>query len=75
MKKIKENVIDNFWRMIKQSWTYNRLTQYERNQLEITFFDNEPVIKAIKGTYQQKWAILQAVYSSFQWREKEQLLF
>lgn len=74
----KENAIDNFCEMIKLSWTYDKLTPKERTQLDKTFEDVR-TIEALKGNYNQRWQILQAIYNAFlkgcgynnfQWREE-----
>lgn len=79
MENKKEDALVNFKEMIYQSWTYQRLTKEEQEQLEKTFKD-VAVKKAIKGTYYQRWETLQAIYHSFllgvgynpfNWREKE----
>lgn len=81
MENKKEDALFNFKKMIRQSWTYQKLTKEEQDQLEKTFEDTA-VKKAIKGTYNQRWETLQAIYhafllgvgyNSFNWREKEGL--
>lgn len=71
-----EKLNSNFDNMIKNSWTYNRLTKEEKNRLLNALERSKDVVK---GTYKQRWEILQAIYSSFlvgcgyngfNWREK-----
>ena len=78
-EKIKENVIIDFKKMVFNSWTFDRMTPEERQKLFETF-DNIQTEKALKGTYTQRWQILQAIFTSFlnglgyngfNWREKE----
>lgn len=77
----KEEIINKFIETIKQSWTYDKLTLKERKQLYNIFNKTNDVVK---GTFKQKWAILQAIYTSFlggcgydnfHWREKEKQAF
>lgn len=86
MRKNKENALNDFYKMIKNSWTYAKMTEKEQEKLSATLFLNVPVENALKGTYEQRWAILQAIYAAFlngigyndfSWREevKEQLPF
>ena len=79
MEKIKENVLIEFKKMVFNSWTFNRMSINKRKKLFETF-DNIKIQKALKGTYTQRWDILQAIYTSFlnglgytdfNWREKE----
>ena len=60
----KENALNNFYEMIKQSWTYAKLTEHEKAQFKIVLYSRQ-VEKCLKGTYKQRWEILQAIYSSF----------
>lgn len=64
MEHIKENVLMDFKKMITQSWTYNRLTTEERDRL-FKCFESIQTREALKGTYKQRWEILQAIYSAF----------
>ena len=83
MENKKENALINFKKMIYQSWTYQKLTKEEKEQLERTFEDTA-VKKSIKGTYYQRWETLQGIYHAFlfgvgytshHWREKEEQPF
>lgn len=64
MEKIKENALVDFKELILQSWTYEKLTREERNRLFKTFEDIRTT-QALKGTYYQRWSILQAIYKAF----------
>lgn len=81
MKKIKENAKNDFINMIQNSWTYNKLTENEKENLKDIFYDIKTE-NALKGTYEQRYEILQAIYYSFlkalnykpiNWREKEEI--
>lgn len=75
----KEKVFVEFKEMIINSWTYNRMTNEEQNK----FFEHltwERAQKIIKGTYAQRWNILNELYhcyllglgyDGFNWREKQ----
>lgn len=72
--------IHNFNEMIKKSWTYARLTQQEKDNWEKTLREIR-TDKALKGTYKQRWEILNAIYGAYinalgyepiGWRETEQ---
>lgn len=65
MEKIKENAKKDFIEMIKKSWTYEKLTKEEKDNLAIVFFEDVRLEKALKGSYNHRWDILQIVYSSF----------
>ena len=78
-EKTKENAIYNYMVMIKQSWTWERLTTEER----VAFIDtvNWATDRGIKGNYEQRWDILQLMYHTFLnalgyapigWRETEE---
>ena len=60
----KEKVLEDFEKMIEQSWTYKKMTQEEKNRLVEVFYGGT-IENSLKGTYRQRWAILQAVYYSF----------
>lgn len=66
----------DFLETIKRSWTWGRLTMNERVTFEamLSTYDD-----AIKGTYDQRWRICQALYTTYlaglgytggEWREK-----
>jgi hypothetical protein len=64
MEKIKENALADFKKLIYQSWTYEKLTREEKNQL-FKLFEDIRTTQALKGTYYQRWGILQAIYKAF----------
>lgn len=78
-QKNKDNAILDFQTMINQSWTWERLTREEKER----WFDElrniqDRDIKAIKGTYKDRWSILNSLYgmflvgvgyNGFDWRE------
>lgn len=60
----KEKVIENFNNMIIKSWTYEKLTEAQKKQWK-NALDTTPIKKAIKGTYKQRWDILNGIYTAF----------
>lgn len=78
MTRIKENVINDFQQMIYNSWTYGKMTPQEKHQWA-EVLDHLKIVNVLKGTYNQRWETLQAIYHSFllalnyncNWREKE----
>lgn len=60
----KENVLQDFKKMIYDSWTYEKLTNFERQQLEKTF-ESVQLNNVLKGTLKQRWAVLHATYNAF----------
>lgn len=60
----KEKVIENFNNMIIKSWTYARLTSAEKDQWKRTL-ESAPLKAAVKGTYKQRWNILNGIYTAF----------
>lgn len=69
MEKIKENATKDFLEMIKHSWTWERLTQKEKDQFAEGWHTIvecwEGSDKAIKGSYHDRWSILNAMYLMF----------
>ena len=74
----KENAMYDFNTMIQKSWTYEKMTTEEKKRW-IKVLNDIRVDKCLKGTYQQRWDILQAIYMSyllgigytnFNWREE-----
>ena len=73
----KSNAVENhFQNVIKQSWTWDRLTEEERQR-----FINMNVFDKIKGTDKQRVEWLSTIYSAFLigigyepigWRETEE---
>lgn len=71
----KEIALTDFIEMTKKSWTYNRLTEKERANCLEALRESK-----LKGTFRQRWDILQSVYHGFLialdykpigWREPE----
>ena len=61
MKKIeKEKAVEEFYKMIKQSWTWARLTQKERER-----FYECIELSTLFGTFAQRWTQLNDIYFSF----------
>ena len=82
MSEEKEKTLIEFRDMIKKSWTYDRMTQEEKdNIMEVLSYNSQTTINALKGTKKQVWDTLQAIYYSFLlaldykptgWRETEE---
>lgn len=81
LPKTKDNAFLKFIEMITESWTYEKLTEEEQKHLLDTF-EQENIIGNIKGDFNQRWNIMQAMYSCFlsalnyaddpiKWRQKE----
>lgn len=73
----KENVLQEFEKMIQKSWTYAKMSKKEKEKLHDVFY-HTITEKALKGNTKTRWQILQAVYYSyligigydnFNWRE------
>ena len=60
----KEQALENFVEMIKNSWTYARLTDSETKRL-LEMLNDIRIKQALKGTYNHRWEILQAIYCSY----------
>ena len=79
MERIKENVIEDYQKMIYNSWTYGKMTAQERHQWA-EVLDHLKITNVLKGTYNQRWETLQAIYHSFllalnytwNWREENE---
>ena len=79
MARDKESAYCEFVEMIQKSWTWHRLTESERVSCMDAFYfaENQNILK---GNFNQRWMILQAIYNAFlcgigytpfNWREKE----
>lgn len=75
----KENALYNYITMTEKSWTFEKMTKEEQKRLYKVFNDIR-TSNALKGTYHQRWEILQAIYhayligigyTDFNWREIE----
>ena len=81
MKSEKLEILEQYREMIKNAWTFQRLTKKEQDRIMYILSDNHvQTIEALKGTRQHCWNILQAIYSSYLlaldykpigWRESE----
>ena len=60
----KEIARDLFVEMIMKSWTFEKMTENERQRI-VDFFYSKRTEDCLKGTYKQRWEILQAIYNSF----------
>lgn len=61
--KDKEQARKNFAEMIENSWTYDKMTEQEKADcMELLLRSNQT---AVKGSYETRWCILQAVYHGF----------
>lgn len=77
--KDKNEALKDYKKMIVNSWTYERMTKEEKQRL-FEMFDNVQTAEALKGSYSQRWEVLQALYNSFllalgycwNWREKNE---
>lgn len=73
----KENAVIDFMNMIKNSWTFKKMTSKEQAKcFETFYFVNDQ--KALYGTYKQRWMQLHMIYDAylnglgytdFEWRE------
>ena len=77
--KTKELTVYDFREMIKNSWTYEKLTDIEKENWEMLLIDTR-TLSCLKGNYNTRWNILQAIYhayliglgyTDFKWREVE----
>ena len=64
MEKVKENALTDYIEMIQKSWTYAKLTKDEKESFDLAFHDIR-VTNALKGSYRQRWDMLNALYSNF----------
>lgn len=62
--KNKENALQDFLKMIKSSWTYDRLTENEKKRL-LEFYTNININDKLKGTYENRWQTLYMTYHAF----------
>lgn len=75
----KEKALEYFVEMIKNSWTYDKMTEKEKEKLINLLYDNR-VIDALKGNFDNRYKILNAIYGAylsgigyngFNWREEQ----
>ena len=62
--KNKDFVFVDYLEMIKKSWTYDRMTKEEREKIQ-EILTSGRIKEDIKGTYQQRWQALNALYYAF----------
>ena len=83
MERNKENVFSDYKDTVVNSWTYDRMTEEEKDRCfsVIIFAKNQNLLS---GTYRQRWQQLNAVYNAFllglgydgpTWREVEEVPF
>lgn len=60
----KDNTLDLYIDMIKNSWTYDRMTNKEKSNI-IDIFYSAQTLNTLKYTKNHKWEILQAIYNSY----------
>lgn len=74
----KDEALDKFKNMIIESWTYNKMTKKEQTKF-LKILQEERTQKALKGNFNHRWSILQAIYGTylyglgyenFNWREE-----
>lgn len=63
--KNKENAKPDFLEMIKHSWTYERLTQKEKEIFEKLFEYHPTIETTVSGDYDHRWRACQALYLMF----------
>ena len=77
----KDLALYDFKVMIEKSWTYEKMTSEEKDNWERVLNDIR-TITCLKGNYDTRWNILQALYmsyligigyDSFNWRESEEV--
>jgi hypothetical protein len=64
MKRDKENAIYDFENMTKKSWSYERLTEEEKQEWKKTV-DFIIFHSYGKGTYRTRWDLMQIAYMAF----------
>lgn len=78
----KEDALKHFIDVIKQSWTFEKLTKEEQEKI-LNVLNSNRTFEALKGGYFQRLEILHAIYHSFLialnyepigWREDEKIL-
>ena len=81
MERTKENALSNFIDMIRNSWTWARMTENEQNRL-LESLCNSRTKDALKGNFDQRWKVLNALYGVYldgigydgmNWREPKQI--
>ena len=62
--KDKNNVIDDYNKMIVNSWTYEKMTHEERDRW-YDILRHIKITKCLRGNYDSRWDILNAIYHSY----------
>lgn len=66
MTKDKKEAITNYTETLKESWTWNRLTEKEKNKfIELVTSIYGKTDRVIKGDFKTRWNILDTIYYSF----------
>lgn len=69
MTKTKEDATKDFLELIKHSWTWEKLTQEEKDRFAKGWYTIVECWNgsdaAVKGSYQDRWNILSAMYHMF----------
>lgn len=60
----KNNVFADYLEMIKNSWTYARMTEEEKEKIQ-ELLTSGRIKEDVKGTYKQRWQALNGVYYAF----------
>ena len=66
-KRDKDNALRDYLNMCRRSWTWERMSEKERKNF-LSIFQHGPdgpAAVALRGSYLQRWNILQAIYSAF----------
>lgn len=64
LPRTKENALVHYIAMTCKSWTFAKLTQAEKEKcIDALYFPNEQGM--LKGTFRQRWDILNAVYNAY----------
>ena len=63
MNKPKENALPDFLEMIRNSWTYDKMTVEETSRCEKAL--RSAPTQDIQGTYHQRWSAYNAVYNAY----------
>ena len=62
--KDKNNVIDDYNKMIMFSWTYEKMTNDEKNRWN-DILNHTRISKCLRGNYDSRWDILNAIYHAY----------
>ena len=74
--KNKDNVLEDFTKMIATSWTFAKMDETEQKRL-FNLLESKRVLGVLKGKYNQRWEILNSIYYgylialdyNYNWRE------